>query len=335
MAEARTLRGALSVLITATLVLGGMASGIPAASAEELPQGPAVVASGDEAAPTGDQAGSASAGVGSTETKSQPGAPNEGALPPAPATKPAGEASPPSAPQKPAAEQPSEPKAPAIATSAPASLENIRNSGGNLNWGFKASWRTYLSDWASGTQTPFGGATLNADGTTRFPESTASTFDPVAGTGTIAYTGGVLWTSTAHGFSIALQNPRVDVHGDGSATVSAESSTADTAGASSVARIIVATIPAVGTPATADGKITWTGANGTFAPSLAPSGISRYSGQATDPFTFSTPAAPAQVWAPKLAVSTVDGKALASGATVYEGDEIVVRGSGFDPEAHP
>ncbi|MBK0420469.1 HtaA domain-containing protein [Leucobacter sp. CSA2] len=42
-----------------------------------------------------------------------------------------------------------------------------------------------------------------------------------------------------------------------------------------------------------------------------------------------------QVWAPKLAVSTVDGKALASGATVYEGDEIVVRGSGFDPEAHP
>ncbi|WP_024357702.1 HtaA domain-containing protein, partial [Leucobacter chironomi] len=285
------------------LVAGGALLGGSAASAEELPADPVV------------------------EQTTAPEAPSNGTPSEAPAEEPA-------APQQPVAETPSEADtaqpvddtaaaAPSLLAAAPpATLEAVRENGGSLDWGFKASWRGYLAG-VGGTQTPYGGATLNPDGTTHFPESAASSFDPAAGTGEIAYTGGVIWDNPAHGFTIALQNPRITIATDGAATVSAEMSTTDTAGADSVARIVVATIAATGTSAETNSLQQWTAAAGVFASTLAPAGVAGYQGQATDAFTFSTPAAPVPV-GPSFVVSPNTDLDRA-------GASVTVTGSGYDP----
>lgn len=309
------LRASLATLLVSALVAGGALLGGTAASAEELPADPL------------------------TEQTAIPEAPSNGTPSEAPAEEPA-------APQQPAAETPSEADtaqpvddtaaaAPSLLTAAPpATLEAVRENGGSLDWGFKASWRGYLAG-VGGTQTPYGGATLNPDGTTHFPESAASSFDPAAGTGEIAYTGGVIWDNPAHGFTIALQNPRITIAADGAATVSAEMSTTDTAGADSVARIVVATIAATGTSAETNSLQQWTAAEGVFASTLAPAGVARYQGQATDVFTFSTPAAPPKVWSPGVQVFLGDSTTpLAPGAQVYKGDKLRITGTGFDPAAN-
>ena len=309
------LRASLATLLVSALVAGGALLGGTAASAEELPADPL------------------------TEQTAIPEAPSNGTPSEAPAEEPA-------APQQPAAETPSEADtaqpvddtaaaAPSLLAAAPpATLEAVRENGGSLDWGFKASWRGYLAG-VGGTQTPYGGATLNPDGTTHFPESAASSFDPAAGTGEIAYTGGVIWDNPAHGFTIALQNPRITIAADGAATVSAEMSTTDTAGADSVARIVVATIAATGTSAETNSLQQWTAAEGVFASTLAPTGVARYQGQATDVFTFSTPAAPPKVWSPGVQVFLGDSTTpLAPGAQVYKGDKLRITGTGFDPAAN-
>ncbi|WP_336652727.1 MULTISPECIES: HtaA domain-containing protein [unclassified Leucobacter] len=309
------LRASLATLLVSALVAGGALLGGTAASAEELPADPL------------------------TEQTAIPEAPSNGTPSEAPAEEPA-------APQQPAAETPSEADtaqpvddtaaaAPSLLAAAPpATLEAVRENGGSLDWGFKASWRGYLAG-VGGTQTPYGGATLNPDGTTHFPESAASSFDPAAGTGEIAYTGGVIWDNPAHGFTIALQNPRITIAADGAATVSAEMSTTDTAGADSVARIVLATIAATGTSAETNSLQQWTAAEGVFASTLAPTGVARYQGQATDVFTFSTPAAPPKVWSPGVQVFLGDSTTpLAPGAQVYKGDKLRITGTGFDPAAN-
>lgn len=314
----RGLRGSLAALLVSALVAGGALLGGSAASAEELPADPVV------------------------EQTTAPEAQADGTPDEAPTEQPA-------SPQQPAAEAPSEDDAapaavqtaenaplaaPSLAAAPPATLEAVRENGGALDWGFKASWRGYIVG-AGGTQTPYGGATLNPDGTTHFPEAATSTFDPAAGTGEIAYTGGVLWDNPAHGIAIALQNPRISVAGDGTASVSAEMSTADTVGADSVARVVVATIAATGTSTETNSLQQWTAAAGVFASTLAPGGVARYQGQATDAFTFSTPAAPVKVWSPGVQVFLGDSTTpLAAGAQVYKGDKLTIKGTGFDPAAN-
>ena len=326
------MRGGVATLLSAALIVSGALLAAPAASAEEpvaaapvvetvATEAPALEAPAAEA-PAGDAAGS------------QPEATAESPAAPEADSSAAAEQAAPALAAPTVAEILSAP-----ASALPGALEGVRSGGGALDWGFKASWRSYLtSSFTKGTQQVYGGAVANQDGTVHYPESTESNYDPATGVGVIAYTGGVQWQSEAHGFTIVMQNPRITIAADGSAAVSAETSTSDTAGSASVERVIVATLSNAGVPGEGEEMLTWSGVSGVFASMLAPGGVARYAGQATDPFSFSTPAAApvvTPVWEPAISVALADGTPLAAGAKVYKDDVIVVRGSGFDPLSHP
>ncbi|MFI5935294.1 HtaA domain-containing protein [Actinoplanes sp. NPDC051494] len=95
-------------------------------------------------------------------------------------------------------------------------------SGGSLDWGFKSSFRAYVS---TGNGTPpiatSGGATRNADGTFDFP-ATGGTYDVAAGTASVSYGGTVVFSYPAHMFEITVANPTVVVDGDGTGSLLAD-----------------------------------------------------------------------------------------------------------------
>ncbi|WP_164512799.1 HtaA domain-containing protein [Leucobacter chromiireducens] len=349
----RRARGVLSATLVTALVAGAAFLGTSAASAEpteavpsevaaapvaeqqpagtsESPQAPASPADGAGATGEGSEAPVASEHAPSEQTEHADAPAAESDAPTAPAAET-------QTPADPAERTESDEQRVAAAADLPGALEPTRADGGSLTWGFLASWRSYLTTWAQGTQTPYGGATLNADGTTNFPESSASTFDPKAGTGVIAYTGGVRWDSTAHGFSIALQNPRVEIAADGVAKLTAETSTEDTSGAAQVERILLAVSAAPVQGETVDGTLTMRDVALTFASPISPAGISRYAGKPADAATFSTPGAvvdPKPSFEPKLSVTFADGSPVTADTKVYKGDTLRISGSGFDPASN-
>lgn len=159
-------------------------------------------------------------------------------------------------------------------------------STGDLVWGFKQSFRSYIGMFG-GSTTANSGATVGADGLFTFTQVEGGDYDQSTGAGSIHYAGTVLFDLPAHGFSIALANPWVTVTADGSAVLSAETSTTDTAGLSSLSRIDVATlaVPA-GQPVTTDAGVQWTEIPATFTRALQPTGWEQYEGQAADPVSF-------------------------------------------------
>ena len=78
---------------------------------------------------------------------------------------------------------------------------------GSLTWGVKASLRSYVL--GGGSISTSAGAGSNG-GTFLFPQS-SNNFDHAAGIGTSNYSGRVSFDYPAHGFSIALSNPRVAI----------------------------------------------------------------------------------------------------------------------------
>lgn len=104
----------------------------------------------------------------------------------------------------------------------PALAAPVNVAGGSLDWGFKASFRAYVS---TGNGNPpiatSGGATRNADGTFDFP-ATGGTYDAAAGTATVTYGGTVVFSYPAHFFEITLANPSVVVDGDGTGSLLAD-----------------------------------------------------------------------------------------------------------------
>ncbi|WP_446429670.1 HtaA domain-containing protein [Leucobacter sp. 1207-22] len=233
-----------------------------------------------------------------------------------------------------------EPAAPAEARSAkaalPASLETVRENGGQLSWNFTDSWVSYLNGFG-GTITPYGGATAGDNGLINFPEAASTAYDAQAGTGVIAYTGGVEWDNPKHGFTIAMQNLQMKVAADGSATLSAETSKTDTDGAAAIERVEIATVAALGTATDESDMRTWSGVAANFVTGLKPAGLSKYDGKTASPITLSTsvPAAPETVWNPAIQVFLGDSKTpLAAGAKVNKGDVLTIKGTGFDPASN-
>jgi hypothetical protein len=110
----------------------------------------------------------------------------------------------------------------ALFGTAPALAAPADVAGGSLDWGFKASFRAYVS---SGNGNPpiatSDGATRNADGTFDFP-ATGGTYDAAAGTATVHYGGTVVFSYPAHFFQITLANPSVVVDGDGTGSLLAD-----------------------------------------------------------------------------------------------------------------
>ncbi|GIJ48959.1 hypothetical protein Val02_58450 [Virgisporangium aliadipatigenens] len=94
------------------------------------------------------------------------------------------------------------------AVAAPATVDS-----GYLDWGFKASFRAYVN---SGNGTPpiaaSGGATINSNGTFRFPV-TGGSYDADNGATSITYGGTVVFSHPAHFFKITLSNPSLVLNG--------------------------------------------------------------------------------------------------------------------------
>ena len=166
---------------------------------------------------------------------------------------------------------------------------------GGLEWSFKSSWNMYLDVIASGERAVRGGAMLGDGGSATFVPAPGSTYDAATGLGTVKYAGMLIYSSEFHGFEIAVSDPWVEFT-KGSTTLTAQVSTDDTAGASSMKRIPMATL-AQAKPTTVDGVLRWNAVKGTFHERLQPESWEQYVGEAIDPLTFSfdpeaTPEAP-------------------------------------------
>jgi hypothetical protein len=191
---------------------------------------------------------------------------------------------------------------------------------GDLVWGFKESWRNYLAAFG-GTSTATGGATEGADGLFTFSQAETGSFDPETGLGSIDYVGTVRFVNASHGFDIALVDPRVTFTESG-AVLSAEVSTSDTGGVSSLARIDVATLAIPAGQPTGDDTLVWSSVPATFTDSLT-SSWAQYEGQAADPVSFRY-GIPAEIPAEPRAVTV-------SAPSIAQGGAVTFTGSGFDP----
>lgn len=123
---------------------------------------------------------------------------------------------------------------------------------GSLTWGFKSSWRFYVTTIAAGTISTSGGATTSA-GEYVFPQDSTTQTSPT-GTGVTKYTGSVNWKSTAHGFDITMTDPWLEVTSPTEATLTADLT--DNAG-NPRGRIDMATIT-LNEPAVESDSLTWT-----------------------------------------------------------------------------
>jgi hypothetical protein len=110
----------------------------------------------------------------------------------------------------------------ALAGVTPAFAAPVNVAGGSLDWGFKASFRAYVS---TGNGNPpiatSNGATRNTDGTFDFP-ATGGTYDAAAGTATVSYGGTVVFSYPLHMFEITVSNPTLVVDGDGTGSLLAD-----------------------------------------------------------------------------------------------------------------
>ncbi|WP_290806066.1 HtaA domain-containing protein [Herbiconiux sp.] len=194
------------------------------------------------------------------------------------------------------------------------------SEGGDLVWGVKSSWRSYLAAFG-GTTTASNGASVNADGLFVFTQADTGEYDATTGVGSIDYQGAVRFVNPSHGFDIAFANPTVTLDGTGSAVLSAETSTNDTAGLTSLSRVDLAVLD-LPTPTGTD-PITWSAVPATFEPVLQPDGWNQYAGQSADPVTFSYGSSVVPpVVQPTLSVTGL--------GTVAQGETLTVQGSGFE-----
>lgn len=198
--------------------------------------------------------------------------------------------------------------------------------GKELVWGFKESWRGYVSGAAAGTTTPGSGASVDESGLFHFALDDASGYDASTGEGVVKYDGRVRFMSSLHEFDIVMEKPWV-VFGDGGSTItlSLGMSQTETVGDLSVSRVDVARftdVPAgtavdlgedageaggagssstevagiaagaAAIEAAADAEpenvsLAWSGLEGTFLDTVQPETLrAMYAGQATDALAF-------------------------------------------------
>lgn len=200
--------------------------------------------------------------------------------------------------------------------------------GGSLDWGFKETFRTYVS--AGNGNPPIAvadGATRNADGTFRFPAASGE-YDAAAGTATVHYGGTVVFSYPAHFFTITLANPTVVLDGTAGSLLADVDLTVSGGGFEpvSVDQAEIATLGGTGAGQPDGTTVTWRDL-GTTMTEIGASAFAGFygAGTALDPATVrltvgGAPAAPAVTVTP---ASGIDPQ----GATA------TVAGAGFDPDA--
>ncbi|TDC45726.1 hypothetical protein E1212_28445, partial [Jiangella ureilytica] len=228
-----------------------------------------------------------------------------------------------------------------IAGAAPVALaEPTDTTGGTLDWGVKASFRTYITGpIAHGSIEVRDPATRNADGTFRFADG-AGTADPDAGTAELAFAGEVYFAGHDMGagplLELTVTDPRVTVTSatDGVLVADVVSKSLDSGELVTYDDVELADLDLTGHPLTFDGgTVSATGVPATLTAAGVPAFANFYAaGTALDPLTFTATLEEQQpVFEPSIEVFAADGTTPAAEAELAYGDTIVVRGSGFDP----
>ncbi|BDI23040.1 HtaA domain-containing protein [Herbiconiux sp. L3-i23] len=176
-----------------------------------------------------------------------------------------------------------------LVTAMPANAAPGDVSGATLDWGFKASWRSYVAAFG-GTATAADDAAVTGSGYTWGTGSGSRT-----GGGSVEYTGDLTWAVPAHGITnIRLSDLIVAVDSSGAGTITADYDYTTTSSASGTD--VIATFTA-GTPTDANGVLTYSNVPVTGTAKLGEIfGASYGAGTALDTMTFSWPyeAAPVQ-----------------------------------------
>jgi hypothetical protein len=111
-----------------------------------------------------------------------------------------------------------------VATTPAAQAESQEATSSQLKWGFKSSWRTYVST--------FGGTATASDGATKDSASPTApytwsgnggSYDPETGAGALDFSGKVVFAVPSHSiWNITVANPTVVLDGDGTGSLVAD-----------------------------------------------------------------------------------------------------------------
>ena len=207
---------------------------------------------------------------------------------------------------------------------------------GSLIWGVKSSLQTYVLGGGS-ISTSAGAGSYGSS--FLFPQQSSSAFNQSTGTGTSAYRGAVTFSYPAHGFSIALSNPRVQVD---SATVGSLIVDVDFNGTTTSGVNFATLFLGAASKSSSAGSTTFTGAPAALTSAGAATFQGFYStGEVLDPVTFvvGSPAASfaptsASAAEPRTAATTppsTTGIRVATGTKPVAGGEITITADGFEP----
>jgi hypothetical protein len=186
-------------------------------------------------------------------------------------------------------------------------------NGASLDWGVKASFRSYVTGPIAGGSISTSGATATGDGFRWTGGSGAYNTD--ADRGRVAYSGSVHFTGHGGQLDLTIANPRIQVNG-GSASLIVDLNSKGLNGAAGVdaAGVVIATL---GLPeaSVAGDRISWNGASATLTAAGAEAFGGFYqAGQALDPVSFAFP-----LGAEVPCDTTTDGKLASTGADLTAG----------------
>lgn len=230
--------------------------------------------------------------------------------------------------------------APALAEEAPVTVTQ-----GSATWGVKQSFRNYVSGpIAHGGYEAVDGASRNTDGTLDFPtaEGTVSKEDS---SGAVSFSGGVVFSGHDYGqgpvLEIRVNDPRVEFDGQGAATVYADVTSREFAGANPalppgdlVEYGEVAVAELTGAEIGVDGDvITFTSEAGTLHADAVEPFASFYSaGETMDPLSFTTEAAGGtDPTDPEVPAPSPEVRVDQTTGLDPEGQTVRVDGTGFRP----
>ena len=167
---------------------------------------------------------------------------------------------------------------------------NVPVEAHQLSWGFKSSWRSYVSGVAAGATHAGSGARVSEDGTFRYAVADVTGFDPASNSGVIKFDGRIRFQSALHGFDIVLEKPWITAEPGKPAVLSAAVSTSATVGQLGVARADLALLDFTAPKRSDSGAgevLSWSGIPARFVEQLPLPEWSRYAGQPADPVSLS------------------------------------------------
>jgi hypothetical protein len=215
---------------------------------------------------------------------------------------------------------------------APEPDHELAVTGGYLDWGVKASFRTYVTTVAAGSISPGDGATVNGDGTFHFPGATG-TASADGETFGASFDGSVHFTGHDGALDLSIAGVEVHADGDDGALVADVTSTAmgsSTPTTYSDVEVAVLDLSAV-SPGAVDLTVTWAGIEAALTEAGVPAFGEFYpAGAELDPLTVvldveATTVAPGGGSGGGPDAATLDKSVLGPG------DALTVSGGGFTP----